>query len=57
MKDYVEKCGKTVLRFKNDLSGKRFAGVFVKHYSKALSLQLTQNIKKARALVSYPLIN
>lgn len=52
IKDYLDKSGKTVKRFKNNTPGKDFAYSFLKRHKKELSHRLCQNIKRSRAAVS-----
>lgn len=57
VKNYLDKCGKTVKKFKNNFPGRDFALGFLQRHAKQLSSRLCQNIKQSRASVSPAIIN
>lgn len=57
VKSYLDRGGRVVKRFKNNMPGRDFALSFMKRHEKDLASRLCQNIKRARALVSPEVIN
>ncbi|KAJ8928324.1 hypothetical protein NQ314_019121 [Rhamnusium bicolor] len=57
IKLYLDRLGKTVARFKNNMPGKDFSYGFMKRHKSKLAVRLCQNIKRARAGVSPVAIN
>lgn len=56
VKNYLERRGKTVSKFKNNLPGPEFAISFLKRHKNRLAVRMCQNIKRARAAVSRNII-
>jgi len=57
VKSYLDRKGKTVKKFKNNMPGPDFALSFIKRHRQMLSQRLCQNIKRARTQVSKQCIN
>jgi len=52
VKTYLDRRGKTVSKFKNNMPGPEFVYSFLKRHKSELSVRLCQNLKRARAAVS-----
>uniref|UniRef100_A0A1B6GCB9 DDE-1 domain-containing protein n=1 Tax=Cuerna arida TaxID=1464854 RepID=A0A1B6GCB9_9HEMI len=57
VKDFLDRKGKNVKKFKNNLPGKDFVYSFLQRYKVELSHRLCQNIKRSRAEISEEVIN
>lgn len=57
VKGYLDREGRTVRKFKNNLPGEDWVQSFLKRHLKQLSARMSQNIKRARASVSVQTIN
>jgi len=57
VKSYLDRRGKKVRKFKNNMPGKNWADGFLIRHKEKLSLRLYQNIKRARAGVSKEILN
>lgn len=57
VKDFLDRRGKCVRRFKNNLPGRDFVYSFVRRHKDMLALRMCQNIKRARAAVSPEVID
>ncbi|XP_046684451.1 MFS-type transporter clz9-like [Homalodisca vitripennis] len=57
VKEYLDRRGKTVIKFKDNLPGKDFVYSFLQRYKAQLSFRMCQNIKRSRAAVTPELIN
>lgn len=57
VKGYLDKQGRTVRKFKNNLPGEDWVISFLKRHKKQLSSRMSQNIKRARAAVSAQTVN
>lgn len=57
VKDFLERQGKTVPKFKDNTPGRDFVYSFLDRHKEALSARMCQNIKRARAAVSHDVIN
>lgn len=57
IKDYIDKQGKTVPKFKNNLPGPDFVCSFLKRHKEELSARMCQNIKRSRAAIGEETIN
>lgn len=57
IKEFVDRQGKVVPRFKNNMPGPDFVYNFMKRHSNALSTRMCQNIKRSRAAVNEETIN
>lgn len=57
VKSYLDRKGKTVKKFKNNMPGPEFGISFLKRHRQILSQRLCQNIKRARTQVSKQYIN
>ena len=54
---YLDRCGRKVLRFKNNMPGKDWARSFVRRHAGELTRRLCQNIKVARSKVDSDIVN
>lgn len=52
VKGYLDRRGKTVEKFKNNMPGKEFAAGFLKRHRDCLRIRMSQNIKRSRAGVT-----
>jgi len=57
VKSYLDRKGKTVRQFKNNMPGREFAMSYLKRHRQLLSTRLCQNIKRARTQVTKETIN
>lgn len=57
VKDYLDRQGKTIPRWVNNLPGRDFVYSFLKRHRNQLSSRMCQNIKRSRAAVSPETIN
>lgn len=57
VKDYLDRQGKTVRKFKDKLPGRDFVYQFLKRHSNSLSARMCQNIKRSRAAITPETIN
>ncbi|XP_063232409.1 uncharacterized protein LOC134536584 [Bacillus rossius redtenbacheri] len=57
VKDFLERQGKNVPRFKDNTPGRDFVYSFLERHKEALSARMCQNIKRARAAVSHDVIS
>lgn len=57
IKEFLDRQGKVVRTFKNNLPGRDFVYRFLKRHSKSLSARMCQNIKGARAAVNPDTVN
>lgn len=57
VKDFIDRQGKTVPKFKDNLPGPDFTFGFMKRHKDALSTRICQNIKRSRAAISKETIN
>lgn len=57
IKLYLDRLGKTIHKFKDNMPGKEFGYGFMKRHKNKLAVRLCQNIKRARAAVSPEAIN
>lgn len=57
IKEFLDRQGKVVRTFKNNLPGRDFVYGFLKRHSKSLSARMCQNIKRARAAVNPDTVN
>lgn len=57
IKSYLDRQGKIVAKFKDNLPGKDFATGFLIRHKNELAVRICQNIKRARAAVSPDIIN
>lgn len=57
IKEFLDRQGKVVRTFKNNLPGRDFVYRFLKRHSKSLSARMCQNIKRARAAVNPDTVN
>lgn len=57
VKGYLDRAGRNVKKFKNNLPGKDWVLSFLKRHRKELSARISNNIKRARASVSTDMIN
>lgn len=57
VKEYLEKRGRQVTKFKNNMPGPDFVASFLKRHKQSLSNRMCQNIKRSRASVSPEIIN
>lgn len=57
IKGYLDRQGRTVSKFKDNLPGKEFATGFMRRHKENLAVRLCQNIKRSRARVSPDIIN
>lgn len=57
VKDYLDRQGKTVPKFKDNLPGRDFVYQFLKRHSDSLSARMCQNIKRSRAAITPETIN
>lgn len=56
VKDFLDRQGKTVKKFRDNLPGKEFVWSFMKRHKESLSKRMCQNIKRSRASVSPEII-
>lgn len=57
VKAFLDRCGKTERRFKNNMPGREFVMSFLKRHKSLLSNKMCQNIKRSRAKVDHDTIN
>ena len=57
VKNYLDRQGKTVAKFKDNLPGKDFAKRFMMRHKNELAVRICQNIRRARSVVSPDIIN
>ena len=57
VKGYLDRRGRVVRKFTNNMPGKDFAELFIKRHKDRLSIRMCQNIKRARAGVTPAIIN
>ncbi|XP_060854929.1 uncharacterized protein LOC132932560 [Metopolophium dirhodum] len=57
VKSYLDRAGKNLKPFKNNLPGEVWYKNFIQRHSKALKIRLGENIKRSRAAVSRTVIN
>lgn len=57
VKAYLDRSGKTLRRFRNNLPGEDWAGSFLKRHKQKLSRRICENIKRSRAAVSRDVVN
>lgn len=57
VQDFLDRQGKSVKRFKDNLPGRDFVYSFLNRHRKDLSARMCQNIKRSRAAVSREAIN
>lgn len=57
VKDYLDRQGKTIKKFRNNLPGIEFAKSFLRRHNDVLAPRLCQNIKRVRAAVDHEQIN
>lgn len=57
VKEFVDRRGKIVKKFKDNLPGRDFVYSFIRRHKNDLALRFCQNIKRARAAVSAEVIN
>lgn len=57
VKEFLDRRGKTVRKFKDNLPGKDFVYSFLERHKVQLSLRMCQNIKRSRAAITPEVIN
>ena len=57
VKNYLDKLGRNIPKFKNNLPGKEFCFSFLKRHKRQISLRFCENIKRSRAAGSQQMIN
>lgn len=57
VKNYLDKLGRKVVRFKDNLPGPEFVTSFLKRHRSQLSKRMCENIKRSRAQVSRDILN
>lgn len=57
VKSYLDRAGKVVKKFHNNIPGKDWCDDFLKRHKDVLKVRLAENIKRSRAAVSRPVLN